>query len=103
MVRLEYAKRLKQAIIRGIPIVRQGIETPQSIERFKYIEDAPKIDYMYPEPPDAALVRRRNRFRIDWRSEESLNGITILDLQSPFFFKLGFLKLINSPFSRGQA
>ena len=56
MVRLEYAKRLKQAIIRGIPIVRQGIETPQSIERFKYIEDAPKIDYMYPEPPDAALV-----------------------------------------------
>jgi len=56
MVRLEYAKRLKQAIIRSIPIVRQGIETPQSIQRFKYIEDSPKIDYMFPEPPDAALV-----------------------------------------------
>jgi len=56
LVRLEYAKRLKQAIVRSTPIVRQGIETPQSIQRFKYIEDAPKIDYMFPEPPDAALV-----------------------------------------------
>jgi len=56
LVRLEYAKRLKQAIIRSTPIVRQGVETPQSIQRFKYIEDAPKIDYMFPEPPDAALV-----------------------------------------------
>ncbi len=56
LVRLEYAKRLKQAIIRSTPIIRQGIETPQSIQRFKYIEDAPKIDYMFPEPPDAALV-----------------------------------------------
>lgn len=56
MVRLEYAKRLKQAIVRSTPIIRQGIETPQSIQRFKYIEDAPKIDYMFPEPPDAALV-----------------------------------------------
>ncbi|MBE7445392.1 MAG: hypothetical protein HS132_09160 [Planctomycetia bacterium] len=56
LVRLEYAKRLKQAIIRSTPIVRQGLETPQSIQRFKYIEDAPKIDYMFPEPPDAALV-----------------------------------------------
>ncbi|MCF6157816.1 MAG: hypothetical protein E3K32_04435 [wastewater metagenome] len=56
LVRLEYAKRLKQAIIRSQPIIRQGIETPQSIQRFKYIEDAPKIDYMFPEPPDAALV-----------------------------------------------
>lgn len=56
MVRLEYAKRLKQAIVRGTPIIRQGIETPQSIQRFKYIEDAPKIDYMFPEPPDAVLV-----------------------------------------------
>lgn len=56
LVRLEYAKRLKQAIIRSTPIIRQGVETPQSIQRFKYIEDAPKIDYMYPEPPDAVLV-----------------------------------------------
>jgi len=56
LVRLEYAKRLKQAIIRSTPIIRQGVETPQSIQRFKYIEDAPKIDYMFPEPPDAALV-----------------------------------------------
>ena len=56
LVRLEYAKRLKQAIVRSTPIIRQGIETPQSIQRFKYIEDAPKIDYMFPEPPDAALV-----------------------------------------------
>ncbi len=56
MVRLEYAKRLKQAIVRSTPIIRQGIETPQSIQRFKYIEDAPKIDYMFPEPPDAVLV-----------------------------------------------
>jgi glutaredoxin 2 len=56
LVRLEYAKRLKQAIVRGLPIIRQGIETPQSIQRFKYIEDAPKIDYMFPEPPDAAIV-----------------------------------------------
>ncbi len=56
LVRLEYAKRLKQAIIRSTPILRQGIETPQSIQRFKYIEDAPKIDYMFPEPPDAVLV-----------------------------------------------
>lgn len=56
LVRLEYAKRLKQAIVRSTPIVRQGLETPQSIQRFKYIEDAPKIDYMFPEPPDAALV-----------------------------------------------
>ena len=56
MVKLEYAKRLKQAIIRSTPIIRQGVETPQSIQRFKYIEDAPKIDYMFPEPPDAALV-----------------------------------------------
>ncbi|MEK7776078.1 MAG: hypothetical protein AAB331_01715, partial [Planctomycetota bacterium] len=56
MVRFEYAKRLKQAIVRSTPIIRQGIETPQSIQRFKYIEDAPKIDYMFPEPPDAALV-----------------------------------------------
>ncbi len=56
LVRLEYAKRLKQAIIRSTPIIRQGIETPQSIQRFKYIEDAPKIDYIFPEPPDAALV-----------------------------------------------
>ncbi|MCF6150220.1 MAG: hypothetical protein E3K37_16385 [Candidatus Kuenenia sp.] len=55
LVRLEYAKRLKNAIIRGIPIVRSGIETPQSIQRFKYIEDAPKIDYSRPEPPDVAL------------------------------------------------
>lgn len=55
LVRLEYAKRLKQAIIRSTPIIRQGVETPQSIQRFKYIEDAPKIDYMFPEPPDAAL------------------------------------------------
>lgn len=56
LVRLEYAKRLKQAIVRGLPIIRQGIETPQSIQRFKYVEDAPKIDYMFPEPPDAAVV-----------------------------------------------
>jgi len=56
LVRLEYAKRLKQAIIRSTPIIRQGVETPQSIQRFKYIEDAPKIDYMFPEPPDAVLV-----------------------------------------------
>ena len=56
LVRLEYAKRLKQTIIRSTPIIRQGVETPQSIQRFKYIEDAPKIDYMFPEPPDAALV-----------------------------------------------
>ncbi|MGQ3684920.1 MAG: SPFH domain-containing protein [Candidatus Loosdrechtia sp.] len=55
LVRLEYAKRLKQAIVRSTPIIRQGIETPQSIQRFKYIEDAPKIDYMFPEPPDAVL------------------------------------------------
>lgn len=56
LVRLEYAKRLKQAIVRSTPIIRQGVETPQSIQRFKYIEDAPKIDYMFPEPPDAVLV-----------------------------------------------
>ncbi|MBM4053856.1 MAG: hypothetical protein FJ264_04110 [Planctomycetes bacterium] len=55
LVRLEYAKRLKNAIIRGVPIVRSGIEQPQSIQRFKFVEDAPKIDYSRPEPPDAAL------------------------------------------------
>ena len=56
LVRLEYAKRLKNAIVRGVPIVRSGLEVPQMIQRFKYIEDAPKIDYSRPEPPNAALI-----------------------------------------------
>jgi len=56
LVRLEYAKRLKNAIIRGTPIRRLDTELPQTIERFKYIEDAPNIDYTMPEPPDSALI-----------------------------------------------
>src|SRR3989338_8699614 len=43
MVRLEYAKRLKQAIIRSIPIFRQGIQTLPTLPRFKNTEDSPKI------------------------------------------------------------
>ncbi|MDR4506804.1 MAG: SPFH domain-containing protein [Candidatus Brocadiaceae bacterium] len=56
LVRFEYAKRLKQAIIRGIPIVRDGIEKPMSVQRFKYVEDTPKVDYSFPDPPDQALA-----------------------------------------------